>query len=308
MRRLLLSSDGCERFPHIKGIDALLRSLRRTNEVGEAALLIFDQCWPVTFLVPCACGTPSAYDDKYWLGLDLPCRNASSSSVSMLRKITSELFIRLPYLIALVRDLRDGVRPSPNSTAIALAHELLELQDTHLESEVLHIVNVVKTSDLANAHVVPVSFLFRTFSDYEAGAHYWTSGILLLRLCSKLQQICPEEANFDVVRRTAAISRMSINLLMSWQYASSVSIFGTNSAWSFLLAMIAIWGSLADATVVRDVSSKEVREWVLQRTQGLVGKTLTVKDMDETAELFVGGPRTGMIPHILGVSRRRSAD
>ena len=240
--------------------------------------------------------------------IDPPSRNFSCSSVLKLRKIANQLFIRLPRLIVLVRRLRDKTKPCLAENTIAMADKLHQLEDEQAESELLHTVTVIKTRLFAHRDIIPVSLTFKSFSDFQAAAYYWTTSILLFRLCCSLQLMFPNKACFDMPSLTAAKSRMAADIIMSWEYAFSLGFPGCNQggygSLAFLM-MMATWGTLRDETIFRDLPVSTTRAWTVQRVQEVLQKfgSSTETDLDETAELFAGGPVTGMLPNVLRMPR-----
>ena len=67
---------------------------------------------------------------------------------------------------------------------------------------------------------------------------------------------------------------------------------------SFVLALIGIWGFLTDADTFRDMPAAKVRIWTLQRLEDLLRHSvkMTETDMDQAADIFVGGPLIGLVP------------
>ena len=69
---------------------------------------------------------PSAFERPYWLSLEPPLFEAPRADIGKLRKLSYQLFIRLPRLISLVRSLRsqkayheDATQPTKTVAALA---------------------------------------------------------------------------------------------------------------------------------------------------------------------------------------------
>ena len=236
--------------------------------------------------------------------LEPPNLRLSSPAVLTLRKLAHRLFICLPRLIVSVRALRS--RPGSDfAYAATLGKSLLSLVDNDAENELLHLVSVLKTQHPADAYITPVFFKFKTSSDFEAAVYYWQTQLLLTRLCSTIQWTLPDDEKFDLASMTAEGARLSTNLLMSWEYAHALGAFGTRGGgygtMSFVLGNIAVWGYLTDVDTFRDLPSAKARVWVRQRVEVLIGgvKTVSERDMNEMAELLVGGPLVGRIPQMV---------
>ena len=244
--------------------------------------------------------------------LDPPNVQLSSIAAVRLRKVSYQLFIRLPRLIALVRILRDRTDMDYLCHVLALTEQLSALKDADSENQLLHAVNFTKTRHPADACIIPVSFRFNRPADFRTMVYYWQTSVLLQRLCCKLHYMFPDQADIDPEAAKADTVRMSSNLLMSWEYAYGYSAFGAvgsgAGANAFGIAMIALWGCLADVDTFRGQSSAMTRAWVLYRFQDLLrgAVKLSAEDMDEMAELFVGGPVSGVIPRLFDSSTLQS--
>ena len=293
-------------FAHSHGLSRLLMSTRRPTEVTR--LLLYGR-WTVTFLPPCAFGTASHFDNKEFLELEPDNIFDLPASTTRLLKFSHQLFIRLPRLISYVRGLREGATIQLPSTAFALAAELLLLGSSESESECLHDVCVAKTRNPADAHIIPVSFGFKTYIIFQAGVYYWQTKMFLARLCIRLQAMYPEQEHFDLAFLKAENARMASNLLMSSEHAIASGTFGSVraglGAMSFSMAWFALWGFLTDVTSFRGTPSAEVRTWALQRYQDLIGgvQQLNEEKMNEAAELFVGGPLKGVVPRFMKAAK-----
>ena len=231
-------------------------------------------------------------------------QQASSTATTTLRKLAYRLLLRLPRLITLVRDMSNTCSEDIAMKALSLAKELYHIEDEAAESEVLHMVNVAKTRHPADAYIVSVSFRFDKFADFEAATFYWQARILLLRLCSRIQDRLPNIATFQRSCLMADCARISSNLLMSWESAFEYGGFGTvrsgTGTQGFALALVMVYGFMAGVDTFRGMSATKVRTWLIQRFNDLTHAKAREQDIDDMAELFAGGPVRGMLPMLLG--------
>lgn len=228
----------------------------------------------------------------------------SSIATLRLRHLAHQLFISLPRLVTLVRMLRTQSTKDAG-VAMKLAQSLLKLKDDKSENELLHLVVVQKTKHPADAYIIPVSFRFKAYSDFEAAAYYWQTRLFLYRLCFQIQQVSHCDVESASETTTAESARLATNLLMSWEYAFGLGAFGTSrgghGTMAFVLSNIAIWGFLTDVDTFRGHKSATVQRWVMQRMQDLLGgvKVVSKLQMKEMADLLAGGPIVGLIPRMV---------
>ena len=134
---------------HRNGMCALLltQAAVRSDDDTELVRSLLYQAWSSTFLIPCIQGTKSPFDEAKVLDLNPPSQLKLPPEVGRLRKISNQLIIRLPALIASVRRLRrSDADETLRKDAIDQALKLLALRDKDGESAVLHRVKIVQTA------------------------------------------------------------------------------------------------------------------------------------------------------------------
>lgn len=268
----------------------------------------------VAFIVYCTQGIPSKFDAPFWLDLNPTPSLAPTVPIASLRKIAFRLFILLPGLAVLVRKLRNYSNTSDgNSTlmyAVALAQRCIAERNDRAEDLLLHSVKVSKPRGVDLQNIVWITMRFGSLIEFEAAVFYWQARILLNRLLSALQQLCPEQRYFDEDKINAENCRLAKNLLMSWESVLDFGLYGMEQGgagtMAFFAAMIAIWGVLGDVDTFQGRSCEVVAAWVLQRMQILRkrGMLITAEHMDEMADLLAGGPIKGILVFVVGQANR----
>lgn len=135
---------------HMAGVVALLMSQMKNpnskppSELTRAVVYTF---WPVAFIGPCVEGSASPFEASRWLQAEPVVMTRDklrtpSQVVARLRKLSMELFIRLPRLIKMVKSILADPQPEEIDSAIALAKKLLTIEDMEAENKLLHNVTV----------------------------------------------------------------------------------------------------------------------------------------------------------------------
>lgn len=133
---------------HMAGVVALLQMRAPDKEPpSELTRAVVYTFWPVAFIGPCVQGTASPFEAPRWLQAEpvVMTRDKLRSPtqvVARLRKLSMELFIRLPRLIKMVKSILTDPQPEEIDSAIALAKELLGIEDEEAENTLLHNVTV----------------------------------------------------------------------------------------------------------------------------------------------------------------------
>lgn len=135
---------------HMAGVVALLMAQMKMpnnklpSELTRAVVYTF---WPVAFIGPCVEGVASPFEAPRWLQAEPVVMTRDKlrtpmQVVARLRKLSMELFIRLPRLIKMVKAILSDPKPEEIDSAIALAKELLKIEDVEAENALLHNVTV----------------------------------------------------------------------------------------------------------------------------------------------------------------------
>jgi hypothetical protein len=207
------------------------------------------------------------------------------------------MFIRLPRLIALIRRLR--LQDSDLKIKWQAIHAGLacaELQDHEAESCLLHRVGVKPTSNPDTTRIIPTSLYFDSVMSFQMAIYYWTTRIFTNRLCLKLLEVIQLQGwALDPEDLVAENIRMATNILMSWEFATTAAGLGM---WPLRLGFIALWSVTPYMkSVSKDVTISGLRGWVRQTYNALHRQECRYSeaDMDEAADLLVGGPLKGFL-------------
>jgi hypothetical protein len=182
-----------------------------------------------------------------------------------------------------------SVKSEALKTTLDLAKELYVLKDEDAENTLLHRLKVNKSTKPFVASCIPYSFTFTSLADFETAICYWHSRIMILRICWRL---APENERSILANEG---SRMTRNILMSWQAGLGFGIFGRIR---LLFATIHLWGALEDFGAYR---KSEIRPWLSERAsrlyEAIFGK-VSDDDLDEAAAVYVGGPLEGIFTRL----------
>ena len=280
----------------------MIRSTRATELVRAMA---YDDIG--AYLIACARGEVSLFESRFFMDLEPTFRQAPTETVASLKRITYRLHICLPRLMMLIRRLR--AEPSDSTTkdeAFASGSVLYNWKDDGAENELLHSVRVLKCCRAEDAYFVPIGLKFETLAEFQAAVFYWESRITLNRLCIHLQKLFPKLHLVEVDLLTQENCRMAKNLLMILESTFDRKAFGINrggvGTCSFAMAITSVWGVLMDVKRFNGHSSEKIRESVLEwcqifRHSGI--ENVGPEQMNEMADLFVGGPIQGLLPSLI---------
>lgn len=268
--------------------------------------LIYDECG--IFLIACARGVECEFDTPFWLELPPSFRQPPTAAVYRIRQIVYQLYIRLPGLICLVRNLRnDRSNTSLRCKAIQAALDMWTLGDKKSENELLHSVSVMKLHRSGEGYEWPIGLKFRSLAEFEAAIDYWQTKVMVFRICAYLQKMGPEQNFFNNEAIKTENCRMISNSIMSFQCAFELQSFGMTrggpGTMSFFLALTTMWGVIQDMDTFQGHSSSEVRRWILGQTGILASRwksKVGPEQLDEMADLFVGGTVQGLFPRMMG--------
>lgn len=309
-----LEKNGDGMYKHMSGINHVLTSTALFHRPTEtaAALLYWD--WMGTFQIPVACGIASPFDAPQWLDLEPRSSVVLDADINGLRRIGYRLFIRLPRLIALVRELRESSKQLTEhdvriEEASRLLEELSAWDGSHFETALLHRVPVQRTVDSEDAYIIPYCLAIPKLSIFQPLIYFWQTRIILNRLAMQVEflKIPSEEANPSCIPAIKHLrdenSRMAVNILMAWPYASHCGRFGL---WAMILGWVSLWGVLVDEARAnltdtpatwRGKPLRHVQRWVLSCCTQFDhrGQRYTMRAMDEAADVVLGGPLVGFL-------------
>lgn len=299
---------------HLHGIVAIFMAHAKTpnkkppSEMQRAIMYSFTAA--VGFIAPCIMETPSPLEFPRYLDAEPVLFgkdkiSSSAQSIASLRKISFQLFIRLPRLVMLVRKLQTSFEQDDVKTALRLASELQQLHDSDAENEILHHVTVQKAEPRPGEEVMSYVMLFHTVPEFEAANHYWSTRLFLLRLSWRLNALFPTKYQDHGLKMKAdleaEISRIAANVLMAYPWALTRGEIAYSSA---VLCLVGIWGCLDDFDVLasRDITPAKARALLRFAGQGIMnikpGPNALLEAgqrLQAAAEPFAGGRSSGTL-------------
>ncbi|KAF2502201.1 hypothetical protein BU16DRAFT_576252 [Lophium mytilinum] len=306
---------------HVEGLAAILVARPATYPVTQLAREIFDFHACDSAILACIQGTPSPFENVargYFANNRI---GHSDSDRTQLKALGSELFIRIPRLVGLVRSLR--LQPCPQNQllldALRLSNSLLTLQDSEAEGRLLRNIKAHPLNDHDAASPLRQRLLFASVEDFEALAYYWQNRLSLLRLEQRLHDISVSsgvhandtaEPGVSVLPsfgpRANEVFRLVTNILMCAEYALTLPLRKHDRL--FAHAMVLVWGVMIDMPAALSHTQDgegigPLSELLLRRVNiALPAKPdLTVEDMDVAADIFVGGLPKGRFVELYGL-------
>ncbi|KAK3109953.1 hypothetical protein LTR53_016260 [Teratosphaeriaceae sp. CCFEE 6253] len=318
---------------HIEGLVSTLAS-RATGEVTDVSrsILNYFSCAAMTASIAKGAASPlEALDATHYRPEP---SDPANEAVIKLNALRIELCIRLPRLVALTR----AVRVAESGASTPLAIEMLSDRAFALAEELYHVRDDVAEHALRTDVECPGTVFFRkrhfTFSSpvaWETVSMYWHVRFLVLRLClallttsaagaSALADLYPNSEGFlyqgNRVFSRAALEAETIrtgqNLLMS------ENLDRHNRPRRHRLraqSFIVLWGALRGLPQI-DIEhepgpgaadrASTLRDRMLEYTvRALRAPELffTEADMDDAAEMIVGGPVRGSYAKLYGVNK-----
>lgn len=295
---------------HVEGLAAIIAARPATYPVTDLAREILDFHICDSAIMACINGIPSPFESiprAYFVSDRI---RYNDSDQVQLKALGSELFIRIPRLVELVRSLRAQPQERLLLEASSLLKSLLQLQNPQAEERVLletrgYLPGGPESTSLFR------SLNFASVGKFEALAYYWQNRLSLLRLeqhllhLSMLANFQAEPTNqlmvpFGPQSRpgTDEMFRLATKILMCAEYAATLPLH--KHARLFTHAMVTVWGTITDVPVILDYIQDEegigcLSELLLRRTNFIlvVKPPLTDEDMNVAANVFVGGDLKG---------------
>ncbi|KAF2118116.1 hypothetical protein BDV96DRAFT_569267 [Lophiotrema nucula] len=306
---------------HVEGLAAILAARPATYPVTQLAREIFDFHACDSAILACIQGIPSPFESVARAYFANNRIGYSDSDRAQLKALGSELFIRIPRLVGLVRSLR--LQPSPQNQllldALRLSKSLLRLQDSQAEGRLLRNIEVHPSSDPDAISLLRQRLHFASVDDFEALAYYWQNRLSLLRLEQRLHDLSVssdvQADNIDEPGvsfrpsfgpRANEMFRLVKNILMCAEYAATVPLRKHDRL--FAHAMVVVWGVTMDVPVALSHTldgegTGPLSELLLRRVNIILAAKpdLTVEDMDTAADIFVGGQLKGRFVELYGL-------
>ena len=288
-------------FTHRYGMGRILLLRRDPDGPNELARAILYADWDRRFRAPVGLGTPSPFDDSYWLQADPVHPSTIPTQIVSLRKLTNQLFIRLPRLVLYVRELTSKGVNEPKSLdediekTVKLAEELLQLEDSEAENYMLHSITITKTKDEWDSPIIPYSFQYRSLLHMVAVSAYWQTRLMLMQLCLRLSGQTSATLSFSDTKLKSETLRMLTNVFMSWQYATEHSMLGKLC---ISQPLVVSFGACSTVDSWRDMPISSLRSWIVLRLKdswGKWGKPFSSREIGEICDAFHGGPLKGFL-------------
>ncbi|KAI6801408.1 hypothetical protein KC361_g1755 [Hortaea werneckii] len=297
---------------HVDGLAAILLARSSAYPVTQLARDIVDFNACESSIMACILNRPSPFESMspaYFANDNI---GSAGSDRAQLKALGTELFIRLPRLLMLVRSFRlDGFSEGqPLADALHLSNSLLALQDQQAEQRLLQQIEVQSSQSL-KPNCLPQSHLhFASVQDYEALAYYWQSRLCLLKVRSRLQdnlssrriqtnyemdpsmilQSCPQSYQKE-------ISRLAKNLLMCSKYTETLQL--RKQIRLSAHAAVIVWGVMDENSFPwiykSEVEKSSVLAMLLRRVNMALeaNPDLSAEDMNLAADMFAGGEAQG---------------
>lgn len=296
----------------LRGILAIMEARPIASDSSELARCITVE-WASTddnFWRSCRLGMASSWDSDRWLAMQI--HGCYPPQTSKPRDLVFQLFVRVPGLIARVRCCREmeSCPPLPLmlQETLVIAEALLDVVDADAESQLLHLVKARPTADLTLRAIMPFSFEFRSDDEHEVAVEYWKLRFMTIRLYLMLQGLQNPTLSgkggmnqADISRTDTTLAalfaeemRLAVNIHMSCP--PNLTRILNPKGWT--LTIVALWGALSGMTTLRTIRAGVIRGWVLRRFREVLGdwtETVSATTLDESAELFAGGPLTGLL-------------
>ncbi|KAF2018090.1 hypothetical protein BU24DRAFT_491127 [Aaosphaeria arxii CBS 175.79] len=316
----IVNKHGLPTNLHLEGLAAIMASRPASYPVTQLAREIFDFHAYDSAIVACIQGTPSPFEGVargYFANDKI---GYSDSDQAQLKALASELFIRIPRLVGLVRSLR--LQPLPQNNllfdALVLLDSLLKIQDPGAEERLLRNITVCCPSSNPNAIPLQRSLQFGSVEQFEALEYYWQKRLYLLRLGHHLHSLfssstavidsVDESGNFlpQSLRPRTDMLQITTNLQMCIEYAQTLPLRQHHRI--FAHGIVTLWGALKDLSVDlgNSLGTQETgslyKELLRSINSELKPKPdITAEDMDIAADVFVGGYPKGRVAELYGL-------
>ncbi|KAK5717576.1 hypothetical protein LTR17_016019 [Elasticomyces elasticus] len=285
---------------HMRGMYAILASRPTTYKLDEFTRAVVLTCSAMEFASYCSSGETSPWDDERWLSQDV--RHTIDGTIpefAKLRDANFQLLVKLPALIRLVRALREHLSDrrieDEGMSAFNFASQILQFEDRHAENKILHRIRVVPTKDSAKAAIMKYTYEMDSHEDMETAVHHWTLRLILLRLCVRLNDL--QQNSFDPAWLLADQERLAVNIIMAIPADSRGHLSPRGQA----LALVTLWGTLSDRKSLRGTPVGVIARWVWRKLEVILpvpAESVNPTSLNATAEMFAGGPLTGLFVNI----------
>ncbi|KAH8722861.1 hypothetical protein GQ44DRAFT_711349 [Phaeosphaeriaceae sp. PMI808] len=312
----VMNRQGIPTRLHVEGLAAILASRRSTYPITQLARDIFDFHACDSAIMACVQGTPSPFESisqGYFSSNQMWYVDDSAQ----LKAIGSELFVRIPRLLGLVRSLRAQFSSQKLWDALTLSKSLLRLRNSKAEERLLQPIRVVPANDLDASARLCQSLHFTSVGHFEALAYYWHNRLCLLRLNRRLLEFstssdyiaAPEHNPQPILRPQTNDDEIYLlveNILMCAEYVETLPLRKHQHLYAY--AMILVWGVIKDMPMALSrfqygLEAEHLLALLSRRTSVALEArpNLSFDEMNAAADLFVGGQPKGVFAQLYGL-------
>jgi hypothetical protein len=236
----------------------------------------------------CFSGTASPFDKEPWLSTWTSPWNGAAEDVVALRKASYQLYVRLPRLISMVRDLRAYPNGKSLRHANQLCEPLLSIRNDDAESGLLHEVQ------LEAAKNRPTCIIFPTFLAFQSCLWYWSLRLMVLRLHRYISTTASDFNHPQAPMSDEALRHVK-NIMMSWDRGYDRPLMGSQRP---MLPLPVLWGVTLDYVLPANMCGDHMQEWLVDRF-GIYFPEMSACDrraeLASQADLMVGGEIKGRL-------------
>ena len=317
----VINQHGIPTRLHVQGLAAVLTARPVSYPVSQLARDILDWYAFESAVLACLHDIPSPFESVARVYFSNDRMGHSDSDRAQLKALSTEIFLRMPRLVRLVRSLRLQASPQtqPLLDAISLKESLLEMQDPETEQQFLRTVEVRPSNIPDAAWHASQSLHFACAKDFEALVSYWQGRLSLLRLERRLHDLLASnvvQADSTYERHTfirpvpgprvAEMSTLVKNIIMCSEYARTVVLIRQHHLFAY--ALLAVWGVTLDVPEIfthgQDGQWKDaLSDLLLRRVNSALAAEppFTIEDMDVAACVLVGGQPLGRFAKLYGI-------
>ncbi|KAK4499108.1 hypothetical protein PRZ48_009620 [Zasmidium cellare] len=249
---------------------------------------------------PSAAGsTPSPFEAEHWLAAEPADLHPTTSELRAMNICSHRLSVRLPRLVALVRQLRELHDAKALYEATSLSELLYECQESAAESWILRRTRVFSTSmDSETSAYIPSAMAFASAREMTAAVLYWQSRIVTTRIYNLLHNASHTDP-WDF-HTTAEELQLANNILMAWPYGNSGGFCVTAP---FALGFVCVWLVCRSIPNFHGLPTEYFADWIMRTLDVCHGGWaigLTIMDLDAASDILIGGP---LIGHLADIAR-----
>ncbi|KAK4496051.1 hypothetical protein PRZ48_013320 [Zasmidium cellare] len=277
-------------FKHWRGVSAIICQdpLKSSNNVFAQAPAAPFGGGILSFIIPCFQGRASPFDGAAGWSEMPPLSAMGSREAVRLNRVSYRLFVRLPRLVCLVRQWKDGeLSDLDNEDEMKqLANELTASEDRDAEFRLLDRTLACPTQDPATSRITPESIRMTSAREAATALCYWQTRIIALKLMDTV------EMGSTPYRHTEE-TRIAMNILKACEYTESCGYCATASV---AIALVTVWlvfglNSDGQGKFTDDLAESILRTLGRCWSGAAIGGTR--EQLDKAANVLVGGKLEG---------------